>query len=303
MAEEYAIQTQGLKKNYGKVRALIGVDLVVQVGEIFGFLGPNGAGKTTAIRCMLDLIHPDAGMLRVLNINPQTDPVAVRARTGYLPGELRVDDNQTSEEALHYFNALRGRKADREYVRQLASRLDLNLKIKIKNLSKGNKQKVGIIQALMHKPELLILDEPTSGLDPLMQQEILKLLREARTAGATIFFCTHIISEAEAIADRVGIIRSGEVVEVVQPGMLIQRSLRRVRIRFRNPVTVETLAGVMGVRGVDQFDPFTLELQFSGEMEALMKRIADLPVVDLDSQRPSLEEVFLSYYENEPKEK
>ena len=181
------MMTQGLRKSYGKVQALRGVDLEVRRGEIFGFLGPNGAGKTTTIRCLLDLIRPDGGTARVLGIDPQADPVAVQARSGYLPGELRLNDNLTAERQLRFFGDLRGGAADWEDVRRLAQRLELDLRRPIKNLSKGNKQKVGVVQALMHRPELLMLDEPTSGLDPLMQQEVLKLIREARAGGATVF--------------------------------------------------------------------------------------------------------------------
>ena len=162
-----AIQIQNLTKWYGRTQALRGVNLEVRCGEIFGFLGPNGAGKTTTIRCLLDLIRPQGGSIQVLGINPQQQPVVVRKRSGYLPGELHIDDNFAVEGALRYFNNLRGRQADWEYVRQLAERLQLDLKTQIKNLSKGNKQKVGLVQALMHRPELLLLDEPTAGTRPL----------------------------------------------------------------------------------------------------------------------------------------
>ncbi len=198
MSDQFAIKTQGLTKAYGQVQALRGVDLEVRRGEIFGFLGPNGAGKTTTIRCLLDLIRPQAGTIRVLGLDPQADSVAVRARTGYLPGELNLEANLRVEAALRYLNDLRGNKADWTYVQQLADGLELDLTMPIKNLSKGNKQKVGVVQALMSRPELLLLDEPTSGLDPLMQQAVYRLLREARTAGATIFFSSHIISEVES---------------------------------------------------------------------------------------------------------
>ena len=177
-----------------EVIALRGVDLDVRRGEIFGFLGPNGSGKTTTIRCLLDLIRPDGGTLRVLGRDPQRDSLAVRARTGYLPGELRVDDSFTVEGALKFFGALRGHALDWTYVRELAERFSLDLQLPIKNLSKGNKQKVGVVQALMHQPELLMLDEPTSGLDPLMQREVLNVIRAAREAGATVFFSSHVLS-------------------------------------------------------------------------------------------------------------
>ena len=170
---EYAIQVQGLTKSYGNVQALRGIDLQIKRGEIFGFLGPNGAGKTTTIRCMLDMIRPDAGKALLLGLDPQVQPVTVQARTGYLPGEMQYYDNLKSERQLRFFNDMRDGRAEWDYVHQLADRLSLDLKQPIKNLSKGNKQKIGVIQALMHRPELLLLDEPTSGLDPLMQQEVL----------------------------------------------------------------------------------------------------------------------------------
>ncbi len=302
MAEETALMTQGLKKSYGKVRALRGVDLEVQRGEIFGYLGPNGAGKTTTIRCLLDLIRPDGGTVRVLGIDPQADPVAVQAHTGYLPGELHLDPNMTVEGALRYLNALRGNKADWDFVRQLTERLDLPLKPPIKNLSHGNKQKVGVVQALMHRPELLLLDEPTLGLDPLMQREVLALLREAKADGATVFFSSHIMSEVEAVAERVAIIRKGVVVEVAEPATLIKRALHRANVRFKQPVDISPLANVPGVTVLSQDDGTSVLLQVEGEMDDLIKVLAAFPVSDFETERPSLEEIFLAYYEDDQEE-
>jgi len=302
MSEETALMAQGLKKSYGKVRALRGVDLEVQRGEIFGYLGPNGAGKTTTIRCLLDLIRPDGGTVRVLGIDPQADPVAVQAHTGYLPGELHLDPNMTAEGALRYLNALRGNKADWDFVRQLTERLDLPLKPPIKNLSHGNKQKVGVVQALMHRPELLLLDEPTLGLDPLMQREVLALLREAKADGATVFFSSHIMSEVEAVAERVAIIRKGVVVEVAEPATLIKRALRRANVRFKQPVDISPLANVPGVTVLSQDDGTSVLLQVEGEMDDLIKVLAAFPVSDFETERPSLEEIFLAYYEDDQKE-
>ncbi len=302
MSENIALMTQGLTKSYGKVRALRGVDLEVQRGEIFGYLGPNGAGKTTTIRCLLDLIRPNGGTVRVLGIDPQANPVAVRTRTGYLPGELQLDPNMTVEGALRYFNALRGNKVDWGFVRQLADRLDLPLKPAIKNLSHGNKQKVGIVQALMHRPQLLLLDEPTLGLDPLMQHEVLRLITEAKANGATVFFSSHIMSEVEAVAERVAIIRKGVMVEVAEPASLINRALRRATVRFRQPVDTGPLANVPGVTILSRDDGTSVLLQVEGEMDGLIKALATFPVSDFETERPSLEEVFLAYYEDDQKE-
>ncbi len=296
MDGDWAIFAQSLVKSYGRFEALHGVDLEVHPGEIFGFLGPNGAGKTTTIRCLLDLFRPNGGMVRVLGIDPQKDPVQVRKRTGYLPGELHIEDNATVESALHYLNSLRGNQADWDYIQQLAIRISLDLKTKVKNLSKGNKQKVGVVQALMHRPELLLLDEPTFGLDPLVQHEVLKLVAEARTSGATVFFSSHILSEVQEIADRVGIIRSGRVVEVAQTESLLNRALRRAHIRFKQPVEASKLAEIPGVTVLSQADDQNVILQVEGEMDSLIKAIASFHVADFETERPSLEEVFLAYY-------
>ncbi len=299
MDPSIALTIQGLTKSYGNVQALRGVDLEVRRGEIFGFLGPNGAGKTTTIRCLLDLIRPSGGALRVLGLDPQANPVAVRARTGYLPGELRLDDNLTVEGTLRYLNDLRGGKADWDFVLQIAGRLELDLKPQIKNLSKGNKQKVGVVQALMHRPELLLLDEPTSGLDPLMQQEVLHLITEARAGGTTVFFSSHILSEVQEIAERVAIIRRGVVVEVAETAMLIHHAMRRVNIRFEQPVDSQALARLPGVKLLRQSDGMSVMMQVEGKMDGLIKALAVFPVNDFETERPSLEEIFLAYYESD----
>ncbi len=296
MAENEAIVTQGLLKSYGTVRALRGVDLEVRRGEIFGFLGPNGAGKTTTIRCLLDLIRPDGGTIRVLGLDPQADPVAVRRRSGYLPGELSMEEGLKVEAQLRYYNDLRANKIDWGHVRQLAQRLELDLTLPIKNLSKGNKQKVGVVQALMHRPELMLLDEPTAGLDPLMQQEVYRLLREAQADGATIFFSSHIISEVETLADRVAIIREGVIVQEAEPSQLVSMVMRRVWVRFKEAVDPASLAEVQGITLLSQSNGIRAHLQVEGEMDGLIKALAAFPVSDFEIERPSLEEVFLAYY-------
>ena len=297
MSENIALMTQGLTKSYGRIQALRGVDLEVRRGEIFGFLGPNGAGKTTTIRCMLDLIRPDGGTVRVLGLDPQADPVAVRARAGYLPGELNLETNLKVEGVLHYFNDLRGNKIDWGYVRQLAERLQLELTMPVKNLSKGNKQKVAVVQALMHRPDLLLMDEPTSGLDPLMQQEVYRLLKEARGEGATVFFSSHIISEVGVLAERVAIIREGVIVEEAEPNHLVSMTMHRVRVHFKEPVDAGPLAHVNGVSLLSQSNGVDVALQVEGDMDGLIKALAAFPVNDFETEHPSLEDIFLAYYE------
>ncbi len=296
MNQEYAIQTHDLTKYYGPVRALNKLNLTVRRGEIFGFLGPNGAGKTTTIRCLLDLIRPTDGRASVLGIDPQVDPVGVRARVGYLPGELRFDENESAQSVLAYLNRLRAGRADQATIRRLAERLNLDLKQRIKNLSKGNKQKVGVVQALMHRPALLMLDEPTSGLDPLVQQEVMKLITAAKDDGATVFFSSHVLSEVQEIAERVGIIRQGSLAEVAETADLIDRSLFRAQVRFKEQVDTSLFEELPGVHVFSHDDGRRLLLQVEGEMDPLIKALAGFPVASFETERPSLEEVFLTYY-------
>jgi ABC-2 type transport system ATP-binding protein len=293
-----ALSVRGLEKSYGRVRALRGIDLEVQPGEIFAFLGPNGAGKTTTIRCLLDMIRPDAGTLRLFGHDPQAEPRVVQALTGYIPGEMQFYENLTARRQLRYFNDLRGGAADWDYVRELADRLALDLEVPIKNLSKGNKQKVAVIQALMHRPRLLILDEPTSGLDPLLQQAVLGMIQQANADGATVFFSSHIISEVERIAGRVAMIRLGEIVETANVQALVNRSLRKLTVRLKQPVNGHELGALPGVEVLARPDERTITLQVAGDMETLVQALGSLPVQDLETSRPSLEEVFLAFYKN-----
>jgi ABC-2 type transport system ATP-binding protein len=297
--KESALITAGLIKSYGKVRALRGVDLQVRRGEIFGFLGPNGAGKTTTIRCLLDLIRPDGGTLQVLGFDPQADPLAVQQHTGYLPGELELFPNLTVDRQLRFFSDMRSPKPDWGYIQGLCERLGLDLKMQIKNLSKGNKQKIGVVQALMHRPELLLLDEPTSGLDPLVQKEVLELIREARAGGATIFFSSHVLSEVETATDRVAIIREGQIVEVGETSALTRHALHRVNVRFLSPVDPAALFSLSGVEVLAQGDGTSISLQVAGSMDRLVKALGAYPVSELETSRPTLEEVFLAYYKKE----
>ncbi|HET8682181.1 MAG TPA: ABC transporter ATP-binding protein, partial [Micromonosporaceae bacterium] len=220
---EPAIRTEGLVKTYGRNRGLAGLDLAVRTGEVYGFLGPNGAGKTTTIRVLLDLIRPTAGQARVLGLDPRADGVALRRRLGYLAGDFLVNGRQSARELLTYLGNLRG-GVPRSAIDALAERLDLDTTRQIAGLSRGNRQKVGLVQAFMHTPELLVLDEPTTGLDPLLQQEFVAMVREARAAGQTVFMSSHVMSEVQQTADRVGIIREGRLVAVEQVEQLRERA-------------------------------------------------------------------------------
>ncbi|MCH2059400.1 MAG: ABC transporter ATP-binding protein [Verrucomicrobiales bacterium] len=297
------IRVKNLTKSYGGFEALRGIDFEVQRGEVFGFLGPNGAGKTTAIRCMLDLIRPSSGSLLVAGHDPQRDPVAVRALCGYLPGELRLDENITVSNALSFFRQLRGgttachRRAD-----VLSERLELDTTSKIKNLSKGNKQKIGIVSAFMHEPELLLLDEPTSGLDPLVQKTVMELVAEVQQEGATVFFSSHVLSEVQAVAGRVAIIRGGRIVEVSETSELSARGTVEVRVCFDGPVVFEKdqLAAFPGVKLITS-DPAGRFMEFSvrGSMDGLVKCLAAYPVATLETRQCGLEEVFHAHYGKE----
>jgi len=291
-----AIMIKDLEKYYGKFQALKGVTLNVERGQIFGFLGPNGAGKTTTIRCMLDQIRPQGGSIQVMGHDPQQDPVLVRRKVGYLPGELNFEGNMKVSQALRYFGELRGNQISWDYVVELTNRLDLDLNVSIKNLSKGNKQKVGLVQALMHKPALLILDEPTSGLDPLMQQEVYRLLREAREEGATIFFSSHIINEVEILADRVAIIRKGIIIEEAEPKDLGTMEMRNIRIQFSGSQTDESLSEIAGVSSWVRERRDLVTFKVEGQVDAFIKSLANYQVVDIEVERPSLEEIFLAFY-------
>ncbi|MCL6527612.1 MAG: ABC transporter ATP-binding protein [Thermaceae bacterium] len=288
------IRTEKLSKYYGQRRGVVELDLEVKAGEVFGFLGPNGAGKTTTIRMLLDLIRPSSGQVWVL-AQAVWGNVGLRRRLGYLPGELSFYEGLTGWELLRYLGRLRG-SLDPAYLQQLLERFDLDPSHKLRTLSKGSRQKVGLVQAFMHRPELLILDEPTAGLDPLLQVEFQKLVREVQEQGASVFLSSHMMGEVQALCDRVGIIREGRLVAVSTIGELTERSLRRVRIRFDEAVTPGDWAQVPGLKDL-RFDGDWLEATVQGSLDPLIKAAAQHRVRDFISQEPSLEEIFLTYYD------
>ncbi len=288
------IHAQKLTKSYGPFRGIVDVDLEVNEGEIFGFLGPNGAGKTTTIRILLDLIRPTSGSARVFGIEAAADPVAIHRRLGYLPGEWNLYDRLTGAETITYFANLRG-GIDRAYVDELVQRLDLDPSRRFREYSKGNKQKVGLICALQHRPELLILDEPTSGLDPLVQQTFNELLFEARAAGRTVFLSSHIISEVERTCDRVAIIREGRIVRLDTVEGVRSLAAHEVELRFAEPVAAAPFAALEGVVNLVE-EGRTLRMLVTGPIAPVVRLAGRYDLVDFVSREPSLEEVFLSEY-------
>jgi ABC-2 type transport system ATP-binding protein len=262
---------------------------------VFGYLGPNGAGKTTTIRLLLDLIRPTRGRAAIAGLDTRRNSLEVRRLTGYLPGELKLPGRSTALGFLSYLGALRG-AVERRTILQLAERLELDVMRRIGDLSKGNKQKLGVVAAFMHDPELLILDEPTSGLDPLRQHDVLELVRERAAVGRTIFFSSHELDQVEHVAERVGIVRGGRLVAVESIATLRQRMLRRVEVRLATAVGgLERLRDVPGVRGVSWGDG-VVRLDVEGAMDALVQALARFPVQTLTSEAPELDEIFRSYY-------
>ena len=294
-----AIETVGLSKTYrGGVRALVELDLEVRSGEVFGYLGPNGAGKSTTIRLLLGLIHPTAGRASLLGRDIRADMVGSRRGVGYLPGDLRLSDRLTGREQLDSLERLRGR-ADTRLRDELCTRLDVDLDRPIRQLSKGNRQKVGIVQAFMHRPDLVVLDEPTAGLDPLLQAEVRTLLRETAADGRTVFISSHSLDEVQHVADRVGIIRAGRLIDVDEVESLRERSLRHVTITFASALDPSRLASIDGVEVV-RVDGRSVRLSCpESALDALVKRVAEYSIVDLVSQPADLEEIFLAMYRSD----
>jgi ABC-2 type transport system ATP-binding protein len=299
-----AIRTSRLSKDYGLGRGLFDLDLEVSPQEVFGYLGPNGAGKTTTIRCLMGMIRPTGGAAHIFGLDCRRDSVAVKRRVGYLPGDIPQFGSLRGKEVVAYLGGMRG-GVDAANVRSIAERFDLDLNRRFREYSTGNKRKLGILLAFMHRPELLILDEPTSGLDPLNQQEFYALLREARDGGATAFLSSHVLSEVEHICDRVGILRAGRLVKVAQLEELHHIRAHRVELEFA-PGTPLPEAAIRSASGVEKVtvDGQRVGCTVRGSFGPLFDAIRNAKLTDLISTEPSLEEIFLSYYsEPDPRPK
>jgi len=288
------IQTEALTKYYGRVRGVEDLNLEVEEGEIFGYLGPNGAGKTTTIRLLIGNINPTRGKVCLLGHRISPHSFAWKKDIGYIPGELSLYGDLTGEEFLRYFAYLRG-GVDWNYVKSLVQRFDLDLYKPISTYSHGNRQKLGIIQALMHKPKLLILDEPTLGLDPLMQQEFYKVMEEVKGEGRTVFISSHILPEVEKICDRVGIIKDGHLIVVENIQSLKAKAMRRAEVVFAEEVNREEFMNLPGVNDL-QIEGKTLRCLLKGEPNAFIRTLARYNIASLRVQDASLEEIFLTFY-------
>ena len=295
---EDAITTQGLTKDYGGGKGLFDLTLSVRAGEVFGYLGPNGAGKTTTIRLLMALMRPTRGSAAIFRSDAIARSVWVKRLVGYLPGELAQFGGLRGDEIVASLASLRS-DVDREFVRELTDRLDLDLGRRYREYSSGNKQKLGIVLAFMHRPRLLILDEPTGGLDPLNQQSFYAIVREARERGATVFLSSHVLSEVEAVCDRVGIIRAGRLVKVADLDELNELHQRRMEIQF---AADPPLAELRAVSNVDEIHVTgsTVRCVVRGDVDAFLRAIGRAHVIAITSEEPSLEETFLRYYRSEP---
>ena len=288
------IMTEKLTKHYGDVHALVDLDLTVHAGEVFGFLGPNGAGKTTTIRTLLDEIRPTSGKSSILEMDSHTKSVQIRRHIGYVPGDLAMYPNLTGRDTLTYFANLRG-GVEWSYVEELAERLDADLTKKVGDLSSGNRQKIGVIQAFMNRPEVLIMDEPSSGLDPLIQREFQKMMREVASDGRTVFLSSHTLSEVQRVADRVGIIRNGRLIALESVADLRSKAIRSVELEFTSPVHKTVFESVPGIRDISIREN-RVAISYEGKMDLLLKAVSEYDVVDITTREADLEEIFLTYY-------
>ena len=291
------LTASGLEVRYGQNVAVRGVDLAVDEGGITTVIGPNGAGKTTTIRTLLHFLHPTGGRAEVFGMDSRRESVAIRERVGNLPGEFSLEDRMTGERLLRFFARLRGVE-DLGYAHELAERLGADLRRPMRRLSRGNKQKIGLIQAMFHRPPLLILDEPTGGLDPLVQEEFLEIIAETKAEGRTVFFSSHVLSEVERVSDRVGIIRDGRLVAVETTDALVNKSFRHVSLTFAEPVDAGPFAALPGVEELKS-DGASITFTLHDNLDEVVKLAAKERLVGMDYERPSLEEIFLAYYVHE----
>jgi ABC-2 type transport system ATP-binding protein len=291
-----AIETHGLTKDYGAGRGLFDLELTVRTGEVLGYLGPNGAGKTTTIRLLMDMIRPTRGSAFIFGLDCHAQSAEAKRLIGYLPGELPQFGGLKGTEIVTYLGGLRG-GLDRRFVAEIAERFDLDLGRRFREYSRGNKQKLAILLAFMHRPHLLLVDEPTAGLDPLNQQEFYRLVRDARDDGATVFLSSHVLSEVEHVCDRVGIIRSGRLVQLTGLEQLHRIRVHHVEIEFEG-APPRSLDGVAEVDDVHLQDG-RLSCTVRGNFEPLLSALQGVRVVNLVSHEPSLEDVFLTYYREE----
>jgi beta-exotoxin I transport system ATP-binding protein len=293
------IRADRLTKHYGRTPGVLDLSFEVRAGEVLGFLGPNGAGKTTTIRLLLDLIRPTAGRVEVFGLDTRRHSREIRRRTGYLPGDLRLYERLTARDHLRYFAGLRGLTdlADGEAI---AGRLELELDRPVRALSKGNRQKVGVLLAFFHRPELLVLDEPTSGLDPLVQQVVYALLRERVADGGTVFLSSHVLAEVQEVAERVAAVRAGRLQLLDTVEALRTRTFTRVEVGFRAPPPPHAFDGLPGVRELERRGDAVV-LSLIGPADPLVKALARYEVATLDSREPDLEDVFLDLFRERPR--
>ena len=293
------IEVDRLTKTYGGKRGIKDVSFQVEEGEVFGFLGPNGAGKTTTIRILMALLRADSGTARIAGLDCWNQTVEIKRLVGYVPGEPSLDPNLTGGQILEFFAHLRD-GVDQSYLKELIKRFDLDTSRKFRQYSTGNKRKVVLIQAFMHRPRVLILDEPTSGLDPLNQHEFDRMVKEVRDEGRTVFLSSHILSEVEKTCTRVAIIRAGSIVRIGGVAEVTAIKRYEMTITFGDAVPVDvfrTLEGVVEAEALDQ--GHTVRLTMQGPADSVIKAAARYPVVSLTSHEPSLEDIFLRYYEGD----
>jgi ABC-2 type transport system ATP-binding protein len=292
-AAESAVRTRALTKYYRRQRGIEDLDLEVSAGEVFGFLGPNGAGKTTTIRLLLGLLHPTSGTAELFGRDATREGTAIRRRVGYLPGDLELYENLNGHELLRFFARMRG-DVPQSRIDDLASRLGLDLGRHVHDLSKGNRQKLGVVQAFMHEPDLLVLDEPTSGLDPVVQLEFQEMVREAAARGAAVFLSSHMLAEVEQLADRVGIVVDGRLAVVEHISTLKSKALRRLDLDFGRPVDASVFAGVPGVLTAAAHGD-VVACTVSGHVTELLRTAVARGVLNVVSHEPDLSQIFFGY--------